>query len=119
MSDAPQAPREGWRARLWRRPAAPWLLGIPLGAFVALFVGAGGIVAFVGAIELSRTETFCVSRTLKQSMKAGWEGLGLAGVALAYFYHAASLRLSYRGLGELAVMVTYGPPPTAPPPATP
>ncbi len=35
--------------------------------------------------------------------------LGLLGVGLAYFYHAAPLRLSYRGLGESAVALTYGP----------
>ncbi len=35
--------------------------------------------------------------------------LGLVGVGLAYFYHAAPLRLSYRGLGETAVALTYGP----------
>lgn len=35
--------------------------------------------------------------------------LGLAGVALAYFYHAPPFKLSYRGLGELAVGVCYGP----------
>jgi 1,4-dihydroxy-2-naphthoate octaprenyltransferase len=35
--------------------------------------------------------------------------LGLAGVALAFWYHAPPLRLSYRGLGELAVGVAYGP----------
>ena len=35
--------------------------------------------------------------------------LGLAGVALAYFYHAPPLRLSYRGLGEFAVALAYGP----------
>lgn len=35
--------------------------------------------------------------------------LGLAGVACAYFYHAPPLKLSYRGLGELAVALCYGP----------
>lgn len=35
--------------------------------------------------------------------------LGLAGVACAYFYHAPPFKLSYRGLGELAVAVCYGP----------
>lgn len=35
--------------------------------------------------------------------------LGLAGVALAFFYHAPPFRLSYRGWGEGAVFVAYGP----------
>jgi 1,4-dihydroxy-2-naphthoate octaprenyltransferase len=35
--------------------------------------------------------------------------LGLAGVWLAYFYHAPPLRLSYRGFGEIAVAAAYGP----------
>ena len=35
--------------------------------------------------------------------------LGLAGMWLAYFYHAPPLRLSYRGLGEIAVAAAYGP----------
>ena len=35
--------------------------------------------------------------------------LGAAGVCLAFFYHAPPLRLSYRGLGEPAVAVVYGP----------
>ncbi len=33
----------------------------------------------------------------------------LAGVLLALFYHAGPLRLAYRGLGELAVAIAYGP----------
>ncbi len=36
-------------------------------------------------------------------------GFGLAGMALAWYYHGGSLRLSYRGLGELAVALAYGP----------
>jgi 1,4-dihydroxy-2-naphthoate polyprenyltransferase len=35
--------------------------------------------------------------------------IGLAGAALAYFYHAPPIALAYRGLGEAAVAVTYGP----------
>jgi 1,4-dihydroxy-2-naphthoate octaprenyltransferase len=35
--------------------------------------------------------------------------VGVAGMALAFFYHAPPLELSYRGLGELAVAVSYGP----------
>ncbi|MEZ5569121.1 MAG: prenyltransferase [Halioglobus sp.] len=35
--------------------------------------------------------------------------LGAAGMALAWFYHGGSLRLAYRGLGELAVAIAYGP----------
>lgn len=35
--------------------------------------------------------------------------IGLVGAALAYFYHAPPIALAYRGLGELAVAVTYGP----------
>ena len=34
---------------------------------------------------------------------------GLPGMALAWYYHGGSLRLAYRGLGELAVALAYGP----------
>jgi 1,4-dihydroxy-2-naphthoate octaprenyltransferase len=36
-------------------------------------------------------------------------GLGLLGVAAAYFYNAPPVRLSYHGLGEIAVGICYGP----------
>ncbi|MAT93090.1 MAG: 1,4-dihydroxy-2-naphthoate octaprenyltransferase [Halioglobus sp.] len=35
--------------------------------------------------------------------------LGIAGLALAWSYHGAPLRLAYRGWGELAVGIAYGP----------
>jgi 1,4-dihydroxy-2-naphthoate polyprenyltransferase len=35
--------------------------------------------------------------------------LGLGGAAIAFFYHAPPFKLAYRGLGELAVMLAYGP----------
>ena len=35
--------------------------------------------------------------------------IGLIGMALAWYYHGGSIRLSYRGLGELAVALAYGP----------
>lgn len=36
-------------------------------------------------------------------------GLAAAGVLLAYFYHASPFKLAYRGFGEAAVALTYGP----------
>ena len=36
-------------------------------------------------------------------------GLALVGVLLAWFYHAGPVKLAYRGLGELAVALAYGP----------
>jgi 1,4-dihydroxy-2-naphthoate octaprenyltransferase len=35
--------------------------------------------------------------------------LGVLGIALAFFYHAPPLQFSYRGLGEMAVAISYGP----------
>jgi 1,4-dihydroxy-2-naphthoate octaprenyltransferase len=35
--------------------------------------------------------------------------IGLVGLACAYFYHAPPFKLSYRGLGEIAVGICYGP----------
>jgi cytochrome c-type protein NapC len=47
--------------KLWRIPRNRWLLGIPLGAVIAVFAGAVGLGVFVGAVEMSSTETFCIS----------------------------------------------------------
>jgi len=34
---------------------------------------------------------------------------GLIGMALAWYYHGGTVRLAYRGLGEIAVALAYGP----------
>lgn len=34
---------------------------------------------------------------------------GVLGLGLAWYYHGGSVRLSYRGLGEIAVALAYGP----------
>ena len=44
---------------------------------------------------------------LYREPKIAW--LGLAGGLIAFFYHAPPVKLSYRGLGELAVGIVYGP----------
>lgn len=41
--------------------------------------------------------------------EAGILWIGLVGVACAYLYHAPPARLSYRGWGEVAVALCYGP----------
>jgi 1,4-dihydroxy-2-naphthoate octaprenyltransferase len=57
--------------------------------------------------------TYSLGIAVGLSIVLGREGavlfIGAVGVALAYFYHAPPLSLSYRGLGELAVALVYGP----------
>jgi cytochrome c-type protein NapC len=56
-----EAGRGSFWGRLWSRPRNRWLLGIPVGAFLAF---AAGIIFWGGfntAVEASNTETFCIS----------------------------------------------------------
>jgi cytochrome c-type protein NapC len=48
-------------AWLWERPARRWLLGIPVGAFFALGVGAAGWISFETVLAATNTEAFCIS----------------------------------------------------------
>ncbi len=50
----------GW-AKLWRQPKAKWLLGIPVGAFLFLAIGAVGTVGFNTVIHATSTDAFCVN----------------------------------------------------------
>ncbi len=51
--------KKGWWARLWSRPDSKWLLGIPLGGFVALVVGAAGLGAMNYTLQETSTNEFC------------------------------------------------------------
>lgn len=52
MNDKPESP-------LWRRPAARWAFGIPLGAVVAFFLGAAALGAFNWTIHQTSSNEFC------------------------------------------------------------
>ncbi|MEP0201993.1 MAG: prenyltransferase [Halioglobus sp.] len=58
-------------------------------------------VFFMGAIAIG-----LVIASLRDSRVLSF---GILGMALAWYYHGGSVRLSYRGLGELAVALAYGP----------
>ena len=46
---------------LWERPHRRWLLGVPVGAFLALVVGAMGWISFEAVLAATNTEEFCIS----------------------------------------------------------
>ena len=60
MTNDERPPTGRWSA-LWRQPRRWWMLGIPVGAVLAFVTG----ILFWGglhwAVELSNTETFCIS----------------------------------------------------------
>lgn len=51
--------KKGWWARLWARPNSKWLLGIPLGGFVAVGLGAAGLGTMNYALHASSETEFC------------------------------------------------------------
>ena len=60
---------------LWERPARRWLLGIPVGAFLALGAGAIGWIAFEATLHMTNTEAFCVScHEMKDNVYAEYVG---------------------------------------------
>lgn len=66
--------RDGWWTRLWARPHKKWLLGIPIGGFVALVAGAAGLGAFNFALHETSTTEFCFScHSHEQSIRPEYE----------------------------------------------
>ncbi len=53
-------PGSRWE-RLWRGPRRWWWLGLPLGGVLSLLVGFGSALGFVGFVEYSNTQSFCLS----------------------------------------------------------
>ena len=51
--------KKGWWARLWARPNSKWLLGIPLGGFLAVGVGAAGLGTLNYTLHASSETEFC------------------------------------------------------------
>jgi trimethylamine-N-oxide reductase (cytochrome c) cytochrome c-type subunit TorY len=51
--------KESFWSRLWRRPKSRWLLGIPIGGFVFLFVGAIALGSVNWVVHKSSTNEFC------------------------------------------------------------
>jgi cytochrome c-type protein NapC len=74
VSEAPAGRKSFW-TWLWERPARRWLLGIPVGAFLALGAGAVGWIAFEATLHMTNTEAFCVScHEMKDNVYAEYVG---------------------------------------------
>jgi nitrate/TMAO reductase-like tetraheme cytochrome c subunit len=52
---------ENWWSKLWRRPQSKWLLGIPIGGFVAVFIGAAGLGTANYVMHATSSTEFCYS----------------------------------------------------------
>lgn len=51
--------KKGWWARLWARPNSKWLLGIPLGGFLAVAVGAVALQTMNYTLHQTSKTEFC------------------------------------------------------------
>ena len=60
-STDPVPSRSSWWTRLWQRPNKRWLLGIPLGGFLMLGVGAVGLGSFNWVVHKTSSTEFCLS----------------------------------------------------------
>lgn len=83
MSDNNQG--SAW-SRLWQRPKAKWLLGIPVGAFLALVVGGVGVYGTQVVLHATSTDDFCMTchsnHSLRDEVLASSHGNNSAGITV-------------------------------------
>jgi len=69
MAETEQPKTESRWQRLWRKPRSRWLLGIPVGGFLFLGIGAAAWGGFNAGLHYSNTFAFCTScHEMKDSM---------------------------------------------------
>jgi nitrate/TMAO reductase-like tetraheme cytochrome c subunit len=59
MPEPSNGERRHWRSRLWAAPRHRWLLGIPLGGFLALALGAVGLGSINWIVHKTSSNEFC------------------------------------------------------------
>lgn len=78
--------KKGWWARLWSRPNSKWLLGIPLGGFVAVALGAAGLQTMNYTLHQTSKTEFCYQcHSHEQFIKPEYE-------ASSHFKNAAGVQ---------------------------
>lgn len=74
MSNDSRAGGDGIWTRIWARPKTRWLLGIPLGGFAALILGAIGLGVFNEVLHATSSNEFCyVCHSHEQFIKPEYE----------------------------------------------
>jgi nitrate/TMAO reductase-like tetraheme cytochrome c subunit len=82
----PGSTTPGFWTRLWQRPSKRWLLGIPIGGFLMLFIGAIALGSVNWAVHKTSSTEFCLGcHSHTQFIKPEYEASG-------HFKNAAGVR---------------------------
>ena len=72
MADSPEK-----KSRFWSWPKKKWLLGIPIGGFVMLLVGAAGLQIMNTVLHATSSTEFCLScHSHEVNIRPEWEAAG-------------------------------------------